>query len=247
MVVGEGLLSAARFALRVVACGNALSLALKSNLSRSFSSFPAWAEYLIADSLESSGTFESDGGGGRITQRCALRPSGRCLRQRSLAGARVEPWSKLLILPRMGRIFNCGFVGSSGTFESDGGGGRIRTFEVDDGRFTVCSLWPLGNPTRGNSNFEVMLEMVVGEGLFVASLLTLRAVACGNVLSLSLESNLSRRFSPFPDECKLSQSHRSYHIAVVNYGGGGRIRTFEVDDGRFTVCSLWPLGNPTTG
>ena len=87
--------------------------------------------------------------------------------------------------------------------------------------------------------------MVVGEGLFVASLLTLRAVACGNVLSLSLESNLSRRFSPFPDECKLSQSHRSYHIAVVNYGGGGRIRTFEVDDGRFTVCSLWPLGNPT--
>ncbi len=164
MVVGEGLLSAARFALRVVACGNALSLALESNLGRSFSSFPAWAEYLIADSL-----------------------------------------------------------GSSGTFESDGGGGRIRTFEVDDGRFTVCSLWPLGNPTGGNSNFEVMLEMVVGEGLFVASLLTLRAVACGNVLSLSLESNLSRRFSPFPDECKLSQSHRSYHIAVVNYGGGGRI------------------------
>ena len=88
MVVGEGLLSAARFALRVVACGNALSLALKSNLGRSFSSFPAWAEYLIADSFE-----------------------------------------------------------ISGTFESDGGGGRIRTFEVDDGRFTVCSLWPLGNPT----------------------------------------------------------------------------------------------------
>lgn len=88
MVVGEGLLSAARFALRVVACGNALSLALKSNLGRSFSSFPAWAEYLIADSFE-----------------------------------------------------------NSGAFESDGGGGRIRTFEVCDGRFTVCSLWPLGNPT----------------------------------------------------------------------------------------------------
>ena len=105
MVVGEGLLSAARFALRVVACGNALSLALESNLGRSFSSFPAWAEYLIADSFE-----------------------------------------------------------NSGAFESDGGGGRIRTFEVDDGRFTVCSLWPLGNPTRGNSYFEVKLEMVVGEG-----------------------------------------------------------------------------------
>ncbi len=90
MVVGEGLLNAARFALRVVACGNALSLALESNLGRGFSSFPAWAEYLIADSFE-----------------------------------------------------------SSRTFESDGGGGRIRTFEVCDGRFTVCSLWPLGNPTTG--------------------------------------------------------------------------------------------------
>ena len=148
---------------------------------------------------------------------------------------------------RMGWIWGTERSVNSIRHRSDGGGGRIRTFEVDDGRFTVCSLWPLGNPTRGNSNFEVMLEMVVGEGLFVASLLTLRAVACDNVLSLSLESNLSRRFSPFPDECKLSQSHRSYHIAVVNYGGGGRIRTFEVDDGRFTVCSLWPLGNPTTG
>ncbi len=189
MVVGEGLLSAARFALRVVACGNALSLALESNLGRSFSSFPAWAEYLIADSL-----------------------------------------------------------GSSGTFESDGGGGRIRTFEVDDGRFTVCSLWPLGNPTRGNSNFEVMLEMVVGEGLFVASLLTLRAVACGNVLSLSLESNLSRRFSPFPDECKLSQSHRSYHIAVVNYGGGegfepSKSMTADLQSAPFGRSGTPPRGN----
>ena len=50
------------------------------------------------------------------------------------------------------------------------------------------------------SNREVM---VVGEGLFVASLLTLRAVAVGNVLSLSLEPNLNRRFSLFPDKRKL--------------------------------------------
>ena len=40
--------------------------------------------------------------------------------------------------------------------------------------------------------------MVVGEGLFAAMLLTLRAVACGNVLSLTLESNLSRSVSSFP-------------------------------------------------
>jgi hypothetical protein len=27
--------------------------------------------------------------------------------------------------------------------------------------------------------------------------------------------------------------------------GGGRIRTFEANSDRFTVCSLWPLGNPS--
>ncbi len=31
------------------------------------------------------------------------------------------------------------------------------------------------------------------------------------------------------------------------YGGGGRIRTIEGGAGRFTVCSLWPLGNPSRG
>ena len=36
MVVGAGLLSAARFTLRVVACGNAFSLALESHLGPSF-------------------------------------------------------------------------------------------------------------------------------------------------------------------------------------------------------------------
>ncbi len=104
---GEGLLSAARFALRVVACGNALSLALESNLGRSFSSFPAWAEYLIADSLGSSGTFESDGGGEGLLSAARFASTGRCLRQRSLADARVEPgrsfssfpaWAEYLIM-----------------------------------------------------------------------------------------------------------------------------------------------------
>ena len=32
----------------------------------------------------------------------------------------------------------------------------------------------------------------------------------------------------------------------LNNGGGGRIRTIEGGAGRFTVCSLWPLGNPST-
>ncbi len=60
---GEGLLSAARPPSGRCLRPRSLSLALESNLGRSFSSFPAWAEYLIADSFESSRTFESDGGG----------------------------------------------------------------------------------------------------------------------------------------------------------------------------------------
>ena len=85
MVVGEGLLSATGRCLR-----QRFLATLESNLNRSFSSFPAWAEYWVTS---------------------------------------IDLAEELQ--------------------RSDGGGGRIRTFEVDDGRFTVCSLWPLGNPTRG--------------------------------------------------------------------------------------------------
>ncbi len=119
---GEGLLSAARFALRVVACGNALSLALKSNLGRSFSSFPAWAEYLITDSFESSGTFESDGGGEGLLSaaRFALQVVA-CGNALSLAlesnlsrsFSSFSAWAEYLFTDSLE---------SSGTFESDGGG-----------------------------------------------------------------------------------------------------------------------------
>ncbi len=66
----------------------------------------------------------------------------------SLRALRVKPSrSKLLILPRGEYETECSNDEVVNT--CDGGGGRIRTFEVDDGRFTVCSLWPLGNPTTG--------------------------------------------------------------------------------------------------
>ena len=32
---------------------------------------------------------------------------------------------------------------------------------------------------------------------------------------------------------------------VIHLNGWRRIRTFEVVDNRFTVCPLWPLGNPS--
>ena len=35
-------------------------------------------------------------------------------------------------------------------------------------------------------------------------------------------------------------------LRVVKNGGGRWIRTIEVVDNRFTVCPLWPLGNPST-
>ncbi len=33
-------------------------------------------------------------------------------------------------------------------YTSPGGGGRIRTSEGGASRFTVCPLWPLGNPSE---------------------------------------------------------------------------------------------------
>ena len=41
----------------------------------------------------------------------------------------------------------------------NGGWGWIRTIEVCDDRFTVCSLWPLGNPSINNIE---MMELVGG-------------------------------------------------------------------------------------
>ena len=95
---------------------------------------------------------------------------------------------------------------------------------------------------------KVSLRMVVGEGLFGAKA-PHPAGRCLRQRALALlESNLNRRFSTFPDRQNIQGlSWMNVGETVLKDGGGGRIRTFEVDDGRFTVCSLWPLGNPTTG
>ena len=106
-----------------------------------------------------------------------------------------------------------------------------------------------GTPPGVKSHCRLFSKMNGGGGRITRRYLSspFGAIACGNVLSLALESNLSRRFLPFPLSANIVYACRGNHITVVNNGGGGRIRTFEVDDGRFTVCSLWPLGNPTTG
>ena len=43
-----------------------------------------------------------------------------------------------------------------------GGRGWIRTTEVDDGRFTVCSLWPLGNSSLYLILMQSIVELVDG-------------------------------------------------------------------------------------
>jgi hypothetical protein len=45
-----------------------------------------------------------------------------------------------------------------------------------------------------------------------------------------------------PELGRLALYQLSYSRAT-KFGGEGRIRTFEGIAGRFTVCSLWPLGN----
>ena len=40
--------------------------------------------------------------------------------------------------------------------------------------------------------------------------------------------------------CKMK---RRDELCISHFGGKGWIRTTEVADDRFTVCSLWPLGN----
>ena len=46
-----------------------------------------------------------------------------------------------------------------------------------------------------------------------------------------------------PQKSTLSQNKTAHLTMCCFVGGEGWIRTTEVTDNRFTVCSLWPLGN----
>ena len=50
------------------------------------------------------------------------------------------------------------------------------------------------------------------------------------------------RIGNFSGHAGLKEKRPAQNVQVVLYGQGW-IRTTEVCDGRFTVCSLWPLGN----
>ena len=76
------------------------------------------------------------------------------------------------------------------------GGGAAHLSGLPNG--TTCNL------AKRSASEEIAEQVAeesatgVGEGLLGAKRLALRAVACGNVLSLTLESNLGRSFSSFP-------------------------------------------------
>ena len=57
-----------------------------------------------------------------------------------------------------------------------------------------------------------------------------------------------RLFSQKNSQNPLSYTTKKAHLAMCFFRGGeGWIRTTEVTDNRFTVCSLWPLGNLSIG
>ena len=72
----------------------------------------------------------------------------------------------------------------------NGGGRRIRTFEVEDGRFTVCSLWPLGNPSKNNGagdrnwTHNLLITSQLLYLLSYASIITTRWIVSPSTLSV---------------------------------------------------------------
>ena len=100
---------------------------------------------------------------------------------------------------------------------------------------THCRLFSKMNGGGGRDNSSL-------------SLLALRAVACGNVLSLALESNLSRRFLPFPLSANIVYACRGNHITVVNNGGGegfepSKSMTADLQSAPFGRSGTPPRGN----
>ena len=147
-----------RLALRAVACGNVLSLALESNLSRSFSSFPM---------------------GQNIEYRRIIGL--RCFLRRWWWGKDYSALKRLAL-----RAVACG---------------NVLSLALESNLSRSFSSFPMGQ----NIEYRRIIGLRCflrrwwwGKDYSALKRLALRAVACGNVLSLALESNLSRSFSSFP-------------------------------------------------
>ncbi len=124
--------------------------------------------------------------------------------------------------------------------------GRIRTFEVDDGRFTVCSLWPLGNPTRVKSHCRLFSKMNGGGGRITRRYLS---SPFGPLPAATFSRwRSSRRFLPFPLSANIVYACRGNHITVVNNGGGegfepSKSMTADLQSAPFGRSGTPPRGN----
>jgi hypothetical protein len=79
------------------------------------------------------------------------RPQFQSVSERVEPTIGIEPMNLFLTKEALYRLSYVGFAATDllhRTYQREnGGGGRIRTSEGFADRFTVCSLWPLGNPT----------------------------------------------------------------------------------------------------
>ena len=168
-------------------------------------------EYAISVFVWDCIAIRKDGGGGRMTHRYALRPTGRrkrrcfaALNSNLIEGSRPSPWGICDFCVRM-RLY-CYKKGWWWGKDSN-----LRSL-----RRQIYSLLPLAarephHEIRGcellsgflrkavaDSFLSTLKEkMVVGEGLFVTSFLTLRAVA-GDVVSLRSTRTLLEGSQPSP-------------------------------------------------
>ncbi len=99
--------------------------ALNSNLNRRFSTFPVGNMRFLY--LFGIAELRKDGGGGRMTHRCALRPAGR--RKRRCFAALNSNLNRRFSTFPVGNMRSLYLFGIA-ELRKDGGGGRIRTFEV---------------------------------------------------------------------------------------------------------------------
>ena len=93
---------------------------------------------------------------------------------------------------------------------------------------------------------NITFYLVEGGGLFPASCLPPFGpdFVCTILLPAILSNLLSVQILPIWKDTPTAKStyFLQHHIL---FGGGGRIRTSEGRTSRFTICPLWPLGNPS--
>ena len=87
---------------------------------------------------------------------------------------------------------------------------------------------PLSDSLKGGGKFSTLWEF------------------CGkNVGKTRSHHQFAARWRNRRKSGNLSTKKPTFQSVIIKNGGGRWIRTIELGESRFTVCRLWPLGNPT--